>query len=298
MIEIACPGWRASWVNAWLAAVGATVLDERIRLRWTTDSEPTAVLSGEAVDPLAALVESWPEAALLADLPIAADWQRYGQLKQRPCVGEFQKRARAARGHQHSWTLSSTMTDLRVEKGVVAIAPFNPGVQRGVVLHERLAKVHGMVGSPPQIQKSMMGQLDRVDANGLGFDHTRIGSMGDRSSPRVEPIIEVLAFFGLALLPVRARASDAPPGWIVRQRGWRSPEGRQETNGRRQSHTEFHWPAWCQPLDCNGIDALLDAWAPGRKDRWQRVGVHAAWRTLQYRGDGNDATVGFGSERL
>ena len=51
MIEIACPGWPASWVNAWLAAVGATVLDERIRLRWTTDADPTAVLSSETVRP-------------------------------------------------------------------------------------------------------------------------------------------------------------------------------------------------------------------------------------------------------
>ena len=207
-------------------------------------------------------------------------------------------RAQAARGHQYSWTLSSTMTDLRVEKGVVANAPFNPGVQGGVVLHERLKRVHGMVGSPPQVQKSMMGQFDRVDANGLGFDHTRIGSMGDRSSPRVEPIIELLAFFGLALLPVRARASSAPPGWIARQRGWR-PVGHQETSGRREpQQTEFLWPAWSQPLNRNGIDALLDAWNPERKHMWPRVCVHAGWRTLQYRGDGNDATAGFGSDRL
>lgn len=296
MTSVTCPGWRASWVNAWLAAVGATVRDERIRVHWTTDTEPVAVLSSEKVDPVAALIESWPDAKFLSQLPIAADWQGYGRLRQNPSVHEFQERVRAARGHQHSWTLSSTLTDLRVEKKVVANAPFNPGVQRGVVLYERLVKVHQMAVSPPQIHESIMGQLDRVDANGLGFDHTRIGSMGDRSSPRVDPIIEVLAFFGLALLPVRAR--DTRLGWLVRQRGWRSPVGREQVGDRTRTRTEFHWPAWSQPLDRDGIDALLDVWNPERKDMWLQVGVHSAWRTLQYRGDGNDVTVGFGSERL
>lgn len=83
MIEMACPGWPASWVNAWLAAVGATVLDERIRLRWTTDGEPTAVLSSEALDPVGALVESWPDADFLSDLPIAEDWDGAARLQRK-----------------------------------------------------------------------------------------------------------------------------------------------------------------------------------------------------------------------
>ena len=40
-----------------------------------------------------------------------------------------------------------------------------------------------------------------------------------------------------------------------RQRGW------QKTSGSRDPQ-RFRWPAWGQPLDSNGIDALLDAWNP------------------------------------
>ena len=298
MAEVVCPGWRASWVNAWLSAVGATVLDERIRLHWTSDAEPVAVLSCVEIDPTAALAESWPSKALLADLPIATAWRGHSKLKQHLSVCEFQKRVRSARGHEYPWTLSSIMTDLLVEEGKVTNAPFNRGAQRGVVLHERLTKVHELAGSPPRIHESVVGQLDRVDANGLGFDHTRIGSMADKSSPRVEPIVEVLAFFVLALLPVRARSSGGLSGWRVSQRGWRSPVGGEEATGQRGTLNEFHWPAWSQSLDRDGIDALLDAWGPGRRFMWPRLGVHAAWRTRQYRGTGSDATVGFGADRL
>ena len=35
MARVTCPGLPASWINGWLAAVGATVLDSRIRLHWT-----------------------------------------------------------------------------------------------------------------------------------------------------------------------------------------------------------------------------------------------------------------------
>ena len=37
MGEMICPGLPGGWINAWLAAVGATVLDDRLTLRWTTD---------------------------------------------------------------------------------------------------------------------------------------------------------------------------------------------------------------------------------------------------------------------
>ena len=40
MAEVICPGLPASWINAWLAAVGATVLDPRLRLHWTRGGTP------------------------------------------------------------------------------------------------------------------------------------------------------------------------------------------------------------------------------------------------------------------
>ena len=303
MTEIACPGWGASWVNAYLAAVGATVLDERIRLRWTTDAEPTAVLSSETADPVAALAESWPDAEFLSGLPIADDWQGAARLQpegRRPVsVEAFTARARAARSQRYAWTLSSTMTDLAVdERGMVAHAPFDPaGTGPMKWLHHRLLKVHAHVDCPAvRLRESLAGQADRVHDNGLGFDLTRLGSLSDHSGNWVDPVVEVLAFFGLAILPVRGRGIDKrlarSTGIAVQQRGWRQAAGGEE---RRR----FHWPAWSQPLDSDGIDALMDAWNPAKRGTWERIGVHEGWRTVQYqrRGDG-DRTVGFGAERL
>ena len=127
MSLVTCPGWPGAWINGWLAAVGTTVLDARIRLHWTTDGVPLAVLSASEVDPVAALVESWPDAALLADLPIAENWKGAGKVRRTVPVEAFAGRARVARGHPNAWTLSSTMTDLCVdEHGEVAHAPFDP----------------------------------------------------------------------------------------------------------------------------------------------------------------------------
>ena len=61
MNQLTCPGLPGAWINGWLAAVEATVLDARVRLHWTTDGVPLAVLSASEVDPVAALVESWPD---------------------------------------------------------------------------------------------------------------------------------------------------------------------------------------------------------------------------------------------
>ena len=299
MVEVVCPGLPGGWVNAWLAAVGATVLDERLRLCWTHDP-PVAVLSAESVDPVDALVESWPDGKLLSGLPIAEDWRGAGKLQRKVPVEVFQERVQAARGHRHSWPLSSTITDLCVdEKDEVAHAPFDPAGPGTVKwLHHRLVKVHRHVASPTveeRVRASLAGEAERVNDNGLGFDQTRIGSLSDESDKKfVDPVVEVLAFFGLALLPMRGNGVDKgiDRGTRIdeRQRGWRRVGGR----GR-----DFHWPAWGLPLDGDAIDALMDAWDPDRKDRWARFGVHAGWRSLRFQPRGSsDTTRGIGAERL
>ena len=297
MTEIVCPGWRASWVNAWLAAVGATVLDEHIRLYWTTDAEPVAVLSSEQADPVAALVESWPDAESLSQLPIAEDWRGTARLQRRVPVEAFAARARAARSDEHSWTLSSTMTDLAVDRdGLVEHAPLDPsGTGPMKWLHHRLLKVYRPLDDGSRIHASLAGNADRIQASGLGFDQTRLGSLVDKTDPWVDPVVEVLAFFGLALLPVRGRGADKRLGRSAdasaRQRGWQQVDG----SGERRS---FHWPAWSQPLDGDGIDALLDLWNPARKAGWARLGVHAAWQSASYEPRGEEKTRAIGAVRL
>ena len=300
MPAFVCPGLPAAWVNAWLAGVGATVLNRRIRLHWTADDSPVAVLSSDDCDPVTALAESWPDAAFLRALPVADGWQGTGELQRKVTVEQFVARVREARGHPFAWTLSSTMTDLSVEEnGEVAHAPFDPAGPGTVKwLHHRLLKVHECAGRmcADRLRASLVGRADRVKNSGLGFDCTRLGSLADKSEQWVEPVIELLAFFGLAMLPVRGRGVDhrfvrrgGPEQW---QRGWRRSPGREQPR-------RFFWPVWHPPLNDAGIDALLDAWRPQHKHSWESLGIHAAWHSVEYRGRGPaDTTRGIGSERV
>ena len=303
MHEFTCPGLPASWVNAWLAAVGATVLDPRIRLRWTGEGAPVAVLSSDGIDPVEALAGSWPDAAFLDDLPIAESWKGDGGLERKVLVEQFTARVKKARGHPFAWTLSSTMTDLSVDNNrEVAHAPFDPaGPGTTKWLHHRLLKIHDLAGpmGAARLRDSLDGRALRVKNNGLGFDNTRLGSLADASDPWTEPVVELLAFFGLAVLPVRGQGVDRQPGRSaghpdVQQRGWRKAPRSNEPRRFR-----FIWPAWRQPLDTVGIDALLDVWNPGRRQTWDALGIHAGWRSVEYQRRGkNDSTRGIGSEML
>ena len=295
--EVICPGLPASWINAWLAAVGATVLSPRLRLRWTEESTPRAVVSAEEADPVEILYAAWPTRASLHELPIAERWGDSPNIQRRVSVQSFTARVHAARAHPLSWTLSSTMTDLHVDAGgEVAHAPFDPaGPGTTKWLHHRLAKVHSKVRpSPERLLKSLLGTAPRVKDNGLGFDLTRLASQADGTAKWVEPVVEVLAFFGLALLPFRGAGTDerlrkrARPSAI--QRGW-------SRNAHGQGGLRFSWPAWRTALDYAGIDALLDIWTPGCS--WPSVGVHAAWSSVKYQPKATaDTTRGFGAERL
>ena len=299
-MTLTCPGMPAVWINGWLAAVGATVLDARLRLHWTTDGSPVAVLSAAEVDPVDALCASWPDAKLLSDLPIAERWRGSGEvLRRKVPVDAFVKRVQSARVHPYSWTLSSTMTDLCVdENGEVAHAPFDPaGPGPTKWLHHRLMKLHAQVEpSALRVRASLAGRAARVKDNGLGFDQTRLGSLSDATSMWVDPVLEELAFFGLAILPVRGRGADRRLDRYAdvreRQRSWRATPGSRDPR-------RFNWPAWRQPLDSAGIDALLDAWNPVKRATWPRFGVHAGWRSVRFEPRGSaDTTRAFGAERL
>lgn len=288
-----CPGLPAGWLNGWLAAVGTTVLDSRIRLHWTADTH-RAVLSAENVEPIEAVVESWPDAELLKDLPIAENWNGASRLSRKVSVGAFAERARAARGRRHSWALSSTMTDLCVDKGEVKHGKFDPPVPKGITLHQRLVSVHAKVVEPlgKSIRDSFNGHAARVKSNGLGFDQTRLGSQSDATSVLVDPVVETLAFFALAILPMRGNGREDAQG-KGRQRGWLQ-------TSRDGHERKFIWPAWREPLDCAGIDSLMDAWKPEKRSSWTRIGVHAGWSSVERisRGSEDKATRAFGAEPL
>lgn len=299
MKEVICPGLPVDWVNGWLAAVGATRLQPKLRLRWSLDGVPRAVLCADDADPVGLLDDAWPTGRTLQELPIAETWGNTSPVRRKVSVEDFAMRARAARSDSFSWTLSSTLTDLDVSaSGEVAHAPFDPAGPGTIKwLHHRLVKVHGHVDpTDTRMADSLRGTSNRVKDNGLGFDIARLASQADKTAKWVDPVIEVLAFFGLALLPVRGTGNDGSINRFARssarQRGWkRSSEGR--------SMLCFVWPAWREPLDFDGIDALMDIWKWRDRSGWGGVGVHGGWRSMRYqkRGSG-DTTRGYGSERL
>ena len=189
--QTTCIGWPASWLNAWLAAVGATVLSERLHLSWTNDPEPAAVLSCDDGDPLEVLAGAWPTAERLQSMPIARDWLDV-PMERRVPVDVLAARMQASRGHRDDWTLTSTMTDLVVDKAGEArhgvLDPAGPGTIKW--LHHRLVKVSATVNDPATaVPASAAGVLDRVGDNGLGFDVRRIGSLGDRNAIFVDPVV-------------------------------------------------------------------------------------------------------------
>lgn len=297
MTERVCPGLTADWLNAWLAAVGTTVLNDAISLRWTTDGVPVAVLSVDGpADPLDVVVASWPSEERLAAMPLVSEWPGEGGGRHLS-VDAFTGAARLIGSSADAWVLSSTVTDLQVDvNGMVAHAPFHPpGPKPSSHVGQRLPRVHSEVRRPPeQVPRTLAGRGSRVVANGLGFDLTRVTTQADQSKKTVDPVIEVLAFFGLAFLPVRGAGVDQ------RMHGARSRVSSRQRGWRRTPQTYFSWPVWRHPIDRAGIDALLDAWHE-RDDPtyWDRLGVHAAWRTVRYASDNpRDPTRGYGSERL
>ena len=246
-----CPGLPASWINGWLAAVGATVLDSRLRLQWSEGAAPVAVFSAVGDDPIAILEASWPREADLLDLPVAETWSQCGRLERKVHVEDFRARVQAARSHPHSWTLSSTMTDLCVDKkDEVAHARFDPAGPGTIKwLHHRLLKVHEHAKTPSaeDLLASFENRFARVRDNGLGFDLSRFGSLADKSHVMVDPIVETLAFYGLHIFPVRGPGREDSTRAV--QRGWLDETAAVGHRPRQM----FLWPAWRQPLDRDGI---------------------------------------------
>ena len=292
-----CSGLPAEYVNGWLAAVGVTVLVPDLRLSWTTDPAPVAVLTATSGDPVDLLISRWPTDGRIARLPLANNHPDYPPLAPTADAETFGRRLSDARTHADVWTLTAARTDLAEDrKGRAANGPFNVGAPGRDTLHDRLRKVHTTVDPDRDIPAALDGAGRRVKANGLGFDITRL----EGSSRYVNPVTETLAFFGLSLFPVRG---DGIRGYRARQRGWRIG-----------NHTGFVWPAWTQPLDQHSIDALLDMWyatwryrkRPGRNTRqwtpykkaWARLGIHNAWETIDCLYPPGSSNRGYASRRL
>jgi hypothetical protein len=291
------PGLPGDWLNAWLAAVGITVLLPDARLQFEGNATPTAVIHIDGdVDLAARLAAALPSPADLEHLSISG-------LKRNVTLDAYRKAAECSR-RNHDWSLSSSVTDLGLyekrgpTKGKpdnhddLPHSPFDPGAPRGETLWTRLRRVRELLEKDHELEHriaaSLAGRAKRVEANGLGFDYRRIPAAALGSGQvRVDPAIECLAFFGLALVPVRGNGySTAPRGWIA-----------------RRGVPDFYWPVWREPLDQFAIDALLGMLYTLGVDALaslpDALGIFGLYKSVSYSKTAtNDVTAALGSKRL
>lgn len=308
MDEQIAPGLTADWLNAWLAAIGATVLVPGLHLGWTEDPIPKARFSlpdGEVGEKaLAELIaghlpmEEQLEELVISGLPLNVP------------VELFRQTAKSAR-ERRDQSLALLTTDVcgSVGKnGELPKVPFNVGAPRGETLYTRLRtcrqKLDGKRPLTQLVEASLAGRGVRFPVNGLGFDYRRIAaSVPGEAEKLADPVIECLCFFGLLLHPVGGRGNGTRPI----QRGWAAPPN--------QRHA-FQWPVWSDQLDRWAIDGLLDvvyrdtvgSWraSPLRsghkarlEDSWRRLGVTGLYGTVPFQQVGSsDTTRGYASERL
>jgi hypothetical protein len=283
MAEVRAPGLPGDWINGWLAALGITVLVRDVRLRWSEDRVPVAIFAtGSEGDLADAIAASLPSPAGLTAMAIA-DLKRNVDLVQYAAAAE---RAR----HTQDFSLGSSVTDLAEpsSSGGLQHSQFDASAPRGETLWTRLRRCREGIGDGEPVEDavrhSLAGVGTRVLANGLGFDFKRI-AQGDHGEKLVDPVVECLAFFGLAFFPVRGTGREK------RLRGWRDA-------GRG---TALAWPTWSVALDRWAIDALLGQIFRADASTWRRrgIGITATFETVRYRPSGAmDQTRAFASRRV
>lgn len=285
MNEHTCHGLPADWLNAWLAAIGIASLIPGCRLRWSDSPVPVAVLTVDSGIPLEEqLIQRLPTAAEFEQGPIARHLAGVTELRLNPVVEDFAARAAIARSHPWGWMLSSLHTDARWDRKegpLVDKGPFYtpmPGAPN--TMYDRMVKMLPTL-NPETLRSSFAGVGHRVQQNGIGFDIGRVGSLADKTDMWIDPAVDVLAFFGLSLFPVRG------DGRSTRQRGWGT---------RRTGVGGFRWFTWSENLDIHGIDAWLDlAYSLSRI----APSLSAGWEVVPYQQRGsNDVTRGFASKRV
>lgn len=293
---VVAPGLTADWLNAWLAALGITILVPGMRLSWTDDVVPVAQFHHADAGTIGAIASviaiAFPDEATLNDLAIAPShlWSAV-PFARKVTPEAYADRANLDRlGYSG---LGSVVTDLVAANsdGSMQTSAFyaaGPGTVGSIF--DRVFACRAAIADPRDgIAKTLWGTAARIDKFGLGFDYRRITSPTDPNGGNwIDPVVEVLAFFGLLYLPVRGLGSlDAKRRSVTR--GWSKSAGRTGA---------FTWPAWHPPLDAAGVDAALDVfWASDGKApavNW----VQSQFESVPYRPLATaDPTRGYGARR-
>lgn len=289
--SLRAPGLTADWLNAWLAAIGITVLLPDVTLHWTDDPLPVAVFDVTGGTKLAGAVwAALPGDAQLRKLAIARQVEGYPEFPRKVDENAYRARASLARGTA-DFSLAISVTDLtaKFDPDGLRHAPFDPPAPKGETLWNRLVKCRAELHKlgPSAVEDTLAGRGHRVEANGLGFDARRlVAGVHPAAKKSVDPVVECLAFFGLSLFPLRGDGRD------VKQRGWI-----RESNKTRS----FVWPAWKDSLDRWAIDALIDQVPASLGDKGiaTRWGINDWFRSVPYAPMGSsDATRAYFSQRF
>ena len=311
-----CPAWRADHLPAWLAAVGAAHLCGGVTLAWTNEPSPYALLNHPTNNPLNVIATAWPTPETWQQLPLPhhpnPDATTKDRSLHRPDWAQWATLAQRSRlDHTHGLLPSATHTDLTAEKirnkpiPSPATGPIAGRGSRGRSAHHKATTVLKTIRNPKQmIHQSTAGTLPRSPTqknkhlDGWGIDPYRLMPSERGGQPTVDPIIETLTLWGLAQLPVTTTTT----GHVTR---------RGHITNTTPTDT-LVWPAWTQPLDHHGIDALLDTW----RSHWQppqtrqnigqpatktihHLGVIAAWRSHRLEaGTGTPPDRGYTSELI
>ena len=247
LVEVGAPGLPADWLNAWLAAIGVTVLVPEVKLSWTDEVVPHAVFwVPEDMDLAQAVYDALPSDDELAAMPIARHHPESSlEFPHKVTPEVFRDRARLERGRK-TRILAFCVTDLAryPGKSELSRSAFNPGVPGGLTLWERIKLCGRNLASPKQVDETLLGVPHRIRGAGLGFDCRKAPSgVPVDETKYIDPVIEVLVAAALPLFPVRG------DGKRERTRGW---------NGRSLERGAFSWFSWVHPLDAWAIDAVLD----------------------------------------
>lgn len=289
--------WTADWLNAWLASIGVAVLVDDVRIRWSATDPPRAIFELSGGKDLPNFVASaLPTAEELMTYGLSKQAENGPEMAQRVTLPAFRDRAKRSR-LSGDFSFAAAVTDNTPLDGDRLVAsPFNPPANKGITLWERLrdcvTEVMKVDDVSSLVERSMTVGGERVQRNGLGFDYRRffpptVPQGGAASGVWVDPVVEVLAFLGLSLIPIRGN------GRREAVRGWHSESGR--TGVRKTEVGAFKWPAWSESLNLAAIDALLDRfWAGHRMP--QPVAVFEA---VPHESRGSaDNTRGFASRRV
>ena len=158
-------------------------------------------------------------------------------------------------------------------------------------LHDRLMACRSAVTDVGlAVQRTLAGTSRRVEKFGLGFDYRRITPPTDPNRGNwVDPIVEAVAFFGLAFFPVRGTGEVFHKSSRAVTRGWTS--GTTRVGG-------FRWTTWKSPLDAAAIDAMLDRFWSAEKDLVSPL-EGATFESVPYKQLSTaDPTRGYGSRRV